>query len=31
LGWGGVGAAVLGLLADATSINLVFRVCSFLL
>ena len=29
-GMGGIGAAVLGLLADATSIDFVFRVCSFL-
>jgi FSR family fosmidomycin resistance protein-like MFS transporter len=29
-GMGGIGAAVLGLLADATSIGLVFKVCSFL-
>jgi MFS transporter, FSR family, fosmidomycin resistance protein len=29
-GMGGIGAAVLGLLADATSIELVFRLCSFL-
>ncbi len=29
-GMGGIGAAVLGLLADATSIEFVFRVCSFL-
>lgn len=29
-GMGGVGAAVLGVLADATSIGFVYRVCSFL-
>ena len=29
-GFGGLGAAALGQLADATSINLVFTVCSFL-
>ncbi len=29
-GMGGIGAAVLGQLADATSIEFVFRVCSFL-
>lgn len=29
-GLGGIGAAVLGLLADATSIRFVFQVCSFL-
>jgi FSR family fosmidomycin resistance protein-like MFS transporter len=29
-GMGGIGAAVLGLLADATSIEFVFRLCSFL-
>ena len=29
-GMGGIGAAVLGVLADATSIDFVFRVCSFL-
>jgi FSR family fosmidomycin resistance protein-like MFS transporter len=29
-GLGGVGAAVLGQLADATSITFVYRVCSFL-
>jgi MFS transporter, FSR family, fosmidomycin resistance protein len=27
---GGIGAAVLGVLADWTSIELVYRVCSFL-
>jgi FSR family fosmidomycin resistance protein-like MFS transporter len=29
-GMGGIGAALLGQLADATSINFVYRVCSFL-
>jgi FSR family fosmidomycin resistance protein-like MFS transporter len=29
-GLGGIGAAVLGMLADATSIGFVYRVCSFL-
>ncbi len=29
-GMGGIGAAALGVLADATSIDFVFRVCSFL-
>jgi FSR family fosmidomycin resistance protein-like MFS transporter len=29
-GMGGVGAALLGELADATSITFVYRVCSFL-
>lgn len=29
-GMGGIGAAVLGLLADATSIETVYRVCAFL-
>jgi MFS transporter, FSR family, fosmidomycin resistance protein len=29
-GMGGIGAAVLGLVADATSIEFVFRLCSFL-
>ena len=29
-GLGGLGAAVLGALADHTSIDLVYRVCSFL-
>ncbi len=29
-GFGGLGAAVLGLLADHTSIDLVYRVCAFL-
>ena len=29
-GMGGIGAAVLGQLADATSIEFVFRLCSFL-
>ena len=29
-GMGGIGAAVLGALADATSIEFVFKVCSFL-
>jgi FSR family fosmidomycin resistance protein-like MFS transporter len=29
-GMGGLGAAALGLLADATSIDLVYRVCAFL-
>ncbi len=29
-GMGGIGAAVLGLLADATSITLVYKVCAFL-
>jgi MFS transporter, FSR family, fosmidomycin resistance protein len=29
-GMGGIGAAVLGVLADWTSIELVYRVCSFL-
>ena len=29
-GMGGVGAAVLGVLADWTSIEFVYRVCSFL-
>jgi len=29
-GMGGLGAALLGLLADATSIDLVYRVCAFL-
>ena len=29
-GMGGIGAAVLGLLADHTSIEFVYRVCSFL-
>jgi len=29
-GMGGLGAAALGLLADATSIDVVYRVCSFL-
>jgi MFS transporter, FSR family, fosmidomycin resistance protein len=29
-GLGGVGAAVLGQLADWTSIDLVYRVCAFL-
>jgi FSR family fosmidomycin resistance protein-like MFS transporter len=29
-GFGGIGAALLGQLADATSIDLVFKVCSFL-
>jgi FSR family fosmidomycin resistance protein-like MFS transporter len=29
-GLGGIGAAVLGNLADATSIYFVYRVCSFL-
>ncbi len=29
-GMGGIGAAALGMLADATSIDFVFRVCSFL-
>lgn len=29
-GMGGIGAAVLGALADATSIDFVFRVCAFL-
>jgi FSR family fosmidomycin resistance protein-like MFS transporter len=29
-GMGGVGAALLGKLADATSINFVYHVCSFL-
>ncbi|MCP4380896.1 MAG: MFS transporter [Hyphomicrobiales bacterium] len=29
-GIGGIGAAALGILADATSINFVFKVCSFL-
>ena len=29
-GMGGIGAAVLGALADATSIDFVFKVCSFL-
>ena len=29
-GIGGLGAAVLGLLADATSIDFVYNVCSFL-
>jgi len=29
-GMGGVGAAALGKLADATSIGFVYRVCSFL-
>ena len=29
-GMGGLGAAALGVLADATSIDFVFRVCSFL-
>ena len=29
-GMGGLGAAVLGLLADATSIETVYRVCAFL-
>jgi FSR family fosmidomycin resistance protein-like MFS transporter len=29
-GLGGIGAAVLGRLADATSLDLVYRVCSFL-
>ena len=30
LGMGGVGAAVLGVLADWTSIEFVYHVCSFL-
>jgi FSR family fosmidomycin resistance protein-like MFS transporter len=29
-GMGGIGAAVLGLLADATNIETVYRVCAFL-
>lgn len=29
-GMGGIGAAVLGVLADVTSIDFVFRICSFL-
>ena len=29
-GMGGIGAAVLGKLADAQSINFVYRVCAFL-
>jgi FSR family fosmidomycin resistance protein-like MFS transporter len=29
-GMGGLGAAALGILADATSIEYVFRLCSFL-
>src|SRR5262249_38185301 len=29
-GMGGIGAALLGKLADATDINFVYRVCSFL-
>jgi FSR family fosmidomycin resistance protein-like MFS transporter len=29
-GMGGIGAAALGALADATSIDFIFRVCSFL-
>ncbi len=29
-GMGGIGAAVLGKIADATSIDFVYRVCSFL-
>src|SRR5690606_25150114 len=29
-GLGGIGAAALGVLADATSIQLVFQVCAFL-
>ena len=29
-GMGGLGAAALGLLADATSIDFVYRVCAFL-
>jgi FSR family fosmidomycin resistance protein-like MFS transporter len=29
-GMGGIGAAVLGQLADATSITYVYKVCSFL-
>jgi FSR family fosmidomycin resistance protein-like MFS transporter len=29
-GMAGIGSAVLGWLADATSINYVFKVCSFL-
>jgi MFS transporter, FSR family, fosmidomycin resistance protein len=29
-GMGGIGSAVLGKLADATSITYVFQVCSFL-
>ena len=29
-GMGGLGAAVLGVLADATSIDFVFRLCAFL-
>jgi MFS transporter, FSR family, fosmidomycin resistance protein len=29
-GLGGIGAAVLGKLADSTSIEFVYRVCSFL-
>jgi MFS transporter, FSR family, fosmidomycin resistance protein len=29
-GMGGIGAAVIGTLADATSIEFVFRVCAFL-
>ena len=30
LGMGGLGAALLGALADATSITFVYRVCAFL-
>ncbi len=29
-GMGGLGAAVLGLLADHTSIDLVYKICAFL-
>ena len=29
-GMGGIGAAVLGMLADATSITFVYKVCAFL-